>query len=786
MKHKILLPILLFFSFRAHAQEKILDARVWLDGRSMHDLVAAGMEADHGFYEPSLYFRAEFLASDLLRVKKAGFRIDTFESDVLSRYLQANANAQPVRTKAADRNQGPCDGFSGASAETPVNYTYGSMGGYYTYEEYLAVLDDMRAKFPQLISERRAVNSSLLTHEGRPLWFVRISDNPDSDETDEAEALYTAVHHAREPNSLTHLIYFMWYLLENYDRDPDLRYLLANTELYFIPCLNPDGYIYNQTTNPNGGGFWRKNRRDNGDGTFGVDLNRNYGYNWGVGTGSSPGTSSETYRGPSAFSEPETQMAKAFIDAHNFEVVLNCHTSGNKLVHPWGYENDIPTSDFTTLAEWLTRESGYLHGSCWQTLGYLACGTSDDWMYGEHDKLAYTPETGTSFWPFIDQIDGNNKGMLLTNLSAAWYALGGAVIRGQPGAVLTNTTLQVPLAIRQYSLGSAPVQVSFEALSNNIVSFGAIAPLMLQDFENTSVVAQVNLSGGLQPGDEIRFVARAEQLGKTHADTVIWQFQPSPFNIALEDDHESGTGSWDINTFWGITTEYAFSPGKSMTDSPNDVYTIEENFLKTKGKISIPEDALEARLRFYALWDIEPDLDWAQVLVESDGGIIEPLNGTLTNISSSFFQPVYEGSHLYWEEECMDLGAYLGQKFYLLFSMVSFSGNPNGRDGFYFDDLVLEYRTPSGVHTIDLHPEWQVSAQPNPASGQTRLRWSGEEGLVQQLDILDTSGKIMQQIALPEGTGEYTLRTNGWPAGVYWYRLCSDQGVSAWKKLVVN
>ncbi len=787
MKHKLLLPIFLFLSFIARSQEKILDARIWLDGRTMQDLVVAGLEADHGFYEPGVYFRSEFSSLELIRVKKAGFRIDTFETDVQARYLRENARRQPVRTvAAADRSQSPCEDFGSASAETPVNYTYGSMGGYYTYEEYLAILDDMHAKFPHLISERKPVHESLLTHEGRPQWFVRISDNPNTDETGEAEALYTAIHHAREPNSLTHLIYFMWHLLENYDRDPDLRYLLNQTELYFIPCLNPDGYIYNQTTNPDGGGFWRKNRRDNGDGTFGVDLNRNYGYNWGVGNGSSPTTSSEVYRGPAAFSEPETQMARAFIEAHNFEVVLNCHTSGNKMVHPWGYENSVPTPDFTTLAEWLTRESGYLHGSCWQTLGYLACGTSDDWMYGEKDRLAYTPETGTSFWPFIDQIDGNNKSMFQTNLSAAWYALGGAVIRHLPGASLNGNVLQAPFKVRQYEIGTAPVQISFEALSNNIASFAPVANLTIEDFESSSFVALINLSGTLQPGEEVRFVARAERQGQIHADTVVWEFQPSPYVVAVEDDLESGSGIWSPNTFWGATTEYAFSPGKSMTDSPNDVYTEMENFLITKDKVAIPPDATEARLRFFALWDIDPGLDWAQVLVKTDlNAVEEPLQGSLTTYNSNLAQYVYEGTHLYWEEECMDLGAYLGQKFYLIFSMISFSGNPDGRDGFYFDDLVLEYRTESGVHTIELHPECQVSAQPNPASGQTRLHWSGEQGVGHQLDIVDASGKILQQIALPEDSGAYTLQTAGWPAGVYWYRLYSDRGVSAWKKLVV-
>ena len=73
----------------------------------------------------------------------------------------------------------------------------------------------------------------------------------------------------------------MWYLLENYATNADIKATVDNTELFFVPCVNPDGYVYNQTTNPNGGGMWRKNRRNNGT-SFGVDINRNYGYNWGL------------------------------------------------------------------------------------------------------------------------------------------------------------------------------------------------------------------------------------------------------------------------------------------------------------------------------------------------------------------------------------------------------------------------------------------------------------------------------------------------------------------------
>jgi hypothetical protein len=789
MKKQLLLLVLALLApifLQAQSKETILKARIWLDGKSMTDLEKAGLEMDHGFYDPGISFQSEFAASELLSVKTAGFRIDTLDADVLATYLRENAVRKPVRTQSSDRSGGPCDDY-GASIGTPGNYTYGSMGGYFTYEEFLAVLDNIRAKFPHLISAREVVSPTLLTHEGRPQWFVRISDHPDTDEP-EPEALYTALHHAREPNSLSHLIYFMWHLLENYDRDPELRYLLDHTELYFIPCLNPDGYIFNQTNNPNGGGFWRKNRRNNGDGTFGVDLNRNYGYNWGELGGSSGSPGGETYRGPAPFSEPETQMAKEFIEAHDFEIALNCHTSGNKLVHPWGYENSVPTPDFTTLADWLTRESNYLAGSCWQTLGYLANGTSDDWMYAEKDKFAFTPETGSGFWPFIDQIDGNNKSMLLTNLSAAWFTLGGAVIRHQPGESIAGNTLNVPFKVKQYEIGSAPIQISFEALTSNIQGFSTVSPISILHFETSSFTVALTLNNAIQPGESIRFVASAERNGQVHTDTVETFFNPTPFAQLFADDSESPTAQW-VTGQWGQTTEQAYSPSKSMTDSPFDIYTSEENHLTSSSALLIPNKAIEARLRFFTRWDIEPGLDWAQVLVSTDGGsFFNPLYGLLSNQNLSLNEPVYEGAHPNWEEECIDLNFLINQPFFLRFAMTSFSGNPTGRDGFYFDDLLLEYRTDSGVFTLDIPDEWKLQSRPNPAADQTLVVWEQplNASTDLQLEVFGTSGKLFKQIPLQEPSVQsLKLDTTRWPAGLYFYRISDGMGHSAWKKLTV-
>ena len=116
----------------------------------------------------------------------------------------------------------------------------------------LEQLDLMHQLYPNLISSRDDVRDNNLTNnphphqtfEGRFLQFVKISDNPNVNEQ-EPQILYTAIHHAREPASLQQLIFYMWYLLENYEDSQEIRDIVNNTELYFIPCVNPDGYIFN-------------------------------------------------------------------------------------------------------------------------------------------------------------------------------------------------------------------------------------------------------------------------------------------------------------------------------------------------------------------------------------------------------------------------------------------------------------------------------------------------------------------------------------------------------------
>lgn len=301
--------LLLFFAFivaNSFAQtiqtEKYSRIKIYTDEVGIVQLAQAGLAVDHGEMKKGFWFISDFSETEIAIIKEKGFTYDVQIDDVKQFYKDQNKpefqknETTPVSTMSIGCTVPP-------TYATPTNFTLGSMGGFYTYAEILWHMDNLATLFPTLVKAKTPI-SATNTIEGRPLYWMKISDNPNVDES-EPEVLYNSAHHAREPGSVSQLIMYMYYLCENYSTNPEAQYLVNNSEMYFIPLVNPDGYVRNETTDPSGGGMWRKNRRNNG-GSYGVDINRNYGYQWAYDAiGSSPSGWSETYRGTAAFSEAE-------------------------------------------------------------------------------------------------------------------------------------------------------------------------------------------------------------------------------------------------------------------------------------------------------------------------------------------------------------------------------------------------------------------------------------------------------------------------------------------------
>lgn len=253
-------------------------------------------------------------------------------------------------------------------------------GDYADFNGIVAHLNSLAAARPDLATVVSLGNSV----QSRPIWMIHV--HGPAAPSNRPAVLYHGCQHAREWVTPTMPLYLADRFINDYDSDPAIRALLDQVSFYLIPVVNPDGYVYSWTTNR----MWRKNRRDNGNGTFGVDLNRNWGYQWG-GEGSSASTSSETYRGPAPFSEPETQAMRNYMQAHP-EIVahIDYHSYSQLILTPWAYTNVLPPDAALFQEVGAAMQSlingvfgtRYAYGPTYDTI-YPAAGAASDWTYGD-------------------------------------------------------------------------------------------------------------------------------------------------------------------------------------------------------------------------------------------------------------------------------------------------------------------------------------------------------------------------------------------------------------------
>jgi len=262
---------------------------------------------------------------------------------------------------------------------------------YHCYADVELILHQLALGYPD-ICEVLDIGDSV---EGRQIWALRISDEIAEDDEQEPNILFVGCHHAREWISVEVPLLLACHLVENYDTDERVKAMVDAGQIYIAPILNPDGLEYSRISWTQR--MWRKNRSDNGDGTFGVDLNRNYGYKWG-GIGSSRDTNVETYRGPSPFSEPETRAIQDLMRTHKFAAAVSYHNYGQLILYPWGYTSEKP-SDLQSLdhlaqymAKFISAEHGEEYAPRQSHDFYVTSGDMGDWVYGVLNLPVFTIE----------------------------------------------------------------------------------------------------------------------------------------------------------------------------------------------------------------------------------------------------------------------------------------------------------------------------------------------------------------------------------------------------------
>jgi hypothetical protein len=720
----ILVSIALFLSMQiAFAQEKYSSIKIHLnDTITMPYLQELGLEVDHGEYKKNTWFKSDFSARDIQLLRNHNIKFDVLIDDVSRFYAERNKVSVPKKNEKKLRG-GNCKPTH-AGYTTPSGFSYGNMGGYFTYQEAINKLDSLAILYPNLITVKQPIGN-YTTQNGNNIFWLKISDNPNQNES-EPQLLYTSIHHAREALSLSQLIYYMYYLCENYNSNSFVKYLVDNIEMYFVPLVNPDGYQHNYQTNPNGGGMWRKNRKVNGGGTFGVDLNRNYGLGWGFNnTGSSPNSNSDTYRGTAGFSEPETQAMRDFCNSHQFKFAMNYHTYSNLLVYPWGYlaKNCDDSVSFREYANDLTKYNAYKYGTDLETVGYSTNGSSDDWMYGETVSkpfmFAMTPEVGNSndgFWPAINRIIPLCEESNYMNLKVAEYVLKYATLEDITPRLANSSNGFIYYNIRQLGLDTpASFTVNIQALSPFVTSVGgpktySNLPLILATKDSISYTLNSNVPNNTT----LRFALAVNNGSYIYSDTVdVYYGNVQP----ILNDACSNFTAWD-NSGWNLDNTSFVSPGSSFAENTSGNYS--SNSYKTLTNVTAFNltDALRAELMYKAKWELENSYDYVRLAASEDNGLSWTTLCTphtqITANQNLGTDEVYTGVTSSWVNEIVNLDAYAGKSILIRWEFESDGGL--NMQGFNMDDIVVQKLVKTGLNVNALSEQNTVSIYPNPAS----------------------------------------------------------------------
>lgn len=541
----------------------------------------------------------------------------------------------------------------------PSNFQLGaSFGGCLTVDETYAQLDLMRSLYPNLITvKQNASPTNQLTIENRPLYVVKISNSAISGT--KPETLYTGMTHSREVASLMNLTYFMWYLLENYSTDSDVKNLVDNHDLYFIPIVNPDGLAYNQVKAPNGGGMQRKNRRDTGAcSTYldGIDLNRNWGTYWGYDNqGSSAVGCDDTYRGTSGFSEAETSIVKDFFLLHNFKTSINHHSYKNAALHgraAYYYTNNNPAStgnpttrenEYYQYSHDMTQYSRYGYGSS-PNISYWNNGNSNDWMNEGSGKntLCWTPENGSGnestilnngFWPDPVNITAISKRAMRMNFIAGFYSGVYAKLHDLTKSDIISTNSSLSFGLERVGQTPGDFTVTVTPISSNIISVTNVATqtgMAILDQRNLDI--NFILSPTISDKEKIEFevtlsngtyIIYKTKIEKYYKPTSLFTATADPTNLVGWT--ASGTTSWAVTT----TNGFNGTPGITTTTIAPYASNITNANLTQTTPISLLNKQ-QVIIQFNAKWDLERNFDYVELQGSVDGTTWIPMNGKYT------------------------------------------------------------------------------------------------------------------------------------------------------------
>ena len=502
-------------------------------------------------------------------------------------------------------------------------------GQYHTLAQMESILSNIADDYPD-ITDLYSIGT---TYEDRDIWCLEISDNPGVDEG-EPGVFLMGLHHAREWPTVEICLHICDQLTSKYGSNQQITDLVDDLRIWIVPCVNPDGYYYCHDQ----GHDWRKNRRYFPEfGTYGVDLNRNYGGSsngdpdgaWGsVGQGSiTHDPTDSVYCGPEPFSELETQAVRDIFLQNDIHAAISWHTHGELVMWAWGYTySQAPDSSYLSqLGQDMAQEISGMYGGTYNPQQaanlYPTTGDTTDWAYGyahyvqARPTFSYTIEACTSFHPsesYLDQVVAEN--------------FDGALVLLEEAADIRDTV--VPRVV------TAIDEMGIDEDGDYTVSWNVI-----NDDANPT---------------------------KFQLDELIG---PTLYT----DDGESGTGFWDLDGF-SLSTNRCHSSSHSFKSGTGNSKTYS---MVTKDPIFVTTGM---NLELWTWYDIELNFDYAMVEVSTNGRSYDLLDG-------------FTGTSSGWEEKSYSLANYEGDSIYIRLRYIT--DHYVEEEGIYFDDIypVCEWDT---------------------------------------------------------------------------------------------
>ena len=736
------------------------------DTYELDRLAGLDFDVDHPEFDKqgnvSLYLTSE----EVTKLRDNGFNFNITIPDFREFYAQMLLDDAP-KVAQMTRSSRVADGFD-----------LGSMGGFYTFSEMEAKLDEMKANYPNLVTTKASIGTSV---EGRPIWMVKISDNPNINEP-EPSAYFDGVHHAREPLAMATIINYMFWLLENYDTDPQVKFLVDNREIYFVPIVNPDGYVYNETTDPNGGGLWRKNRNPNGGGGCpGVDLNRNYGFGYAAnGSCSSTDPCSGTYRGSGPFSEPEAVAVRDFLTQIQPRTAFSIHSTAGSYLMPYGFDTSPP--DFEIYSEWASSfldDNDYPYGVTFQMLGYTSCGTTRDYLHSE-GIYGWTPEIdGDGFWPtpstIFDLVDENLRPLFYQSWIAGAYL--DVQSHKQIGNALPGGSFELIVEIKNTGVGASSQNTSviLSTANPNVTvptanTYGTVAPRTKKD--NSASPFTITLEPSFT-GFSFDLTVTTYQDGVEN-ESIVVPITVGEGTVLFTDNAENGSSNWTGSgngIAWGELADDSYSGLFSFGDSPGGNAENDTNNTFLLNQSFNFDGDFKPVVTFASKWSIESD-DEALFQISNNGGATWETLKQYSNNND-------------WANEFFDLTNYVGfTDVRFRFTMDTDGFLPG--DGFYFDDFtVTTYDNASlGTGTSNVS---EVRFYPNPFSeGGFNIEASGvllDE--CSKIEMSDIFGRKIIPTIQRKGS-RLQVNVNGLSSGVYFVSLLNSEGKEITMKKMIR